>query len=301
MELFTGGGNDQIRADFIRRAILRTDLVPIPLTLELDVRADADGASRFSVGESVWTGAGDELEIIKSEHIRANRNVGQEIAAMVRVTAIAKAVAPAVFVQRKAIIMQDRALSEVYRACGATVRSIEGDFVVPRYACLAGEAPTFGIARACQEAGGVVAWKAGKLRFVQLSALFESRPVTNVFRSATQEVASEFLSRHDIPSFYSVDPDGAIVSGGDGVKERTQRFQPHADSGALRRMTGVLVLSRIAMLKYDARLSAGDLVTVDNGAEDPLVALTVATVFVPGADGDAQQQYTRAWLGRLVQ
>jgi hypothetical protein len=300
VDLYIGSGSDPIRGDFIRRAILRTDLVPIPLTLELDVRIDADGAARFAVGKSIFTGAGDELEIIKAEHVRANRNVGQEIAQMMRVTAICKPVAKAVFVQAKAIIKQDCALSEVYRACGATVKSIDGDFRVPRYTCLSGEAPTFGIARACQEAGGVVAWKSGKLRFRQLSALFEQRPVTDIQRTASQEVASEFTLRHDIPSFYSIDEDGNVI-GGDRTKERTQRFQPHADAGALRRMTGVLVLSRVALLKYDAKLAAGDLATVDGGAEDPVVALTVATLFESGADGGEAKQYTRAWLGRLVQ
>jgi hypothetical protein len=224
---------------------------------------------------------------------------GDSTHALMRVTCALKPVAKTAYVKRQAVIKRDASLSEVYRACGAELASVEGDFQVPRFVCLAGEAPTYHIARALQEAGGVVRWREQKLEFLDNAALFEQDEVENVWSTAAEDVAADLQERHDIPTFYSVDDDGEYVRG-DDAKERTQRFQPHANATALRHMTGVLVLRKVARLKYTRAVVAGDLLAIDDGDQEPLVALTVASLFATGTDGAAPTQYTRIWLGGLV-
>lgn len=299
MELYFGESGDQrVRGDFIRRAVLRSDLVPIPLTLEAEIRVSTDTAQHFAVGRSITTYDGDELEIIKSEHIQQAKMQGDDMPGYVRLIAILKTVAQVSFIKERAVIKNGTTLAAVYRACGATLRGIEGDFAVPRFTCLAGEAHTFHIARALQEAGGVVRWRDGRLAFVGLSALFEQEPTETIVDSASDDVQSGFLERHDIPWFYSLDADGEFVYGNRG-KPRAARYQPGANAITLRNMTGCLVLSKVTRLKYTQKVAAGDLVAVVGG--EPLVAMTVANVFQPGADGEAPEQFTRVWLGRYEQ
>ncbi|HAR08371.1 MAG TPA: hypothetical protein DCR98_08170, partial [Cobetia sp.] len=250
MELYFGENGDQrIRGDFIRRAVLRSDLVPIPLTLEAEIRVGTATAANFDVGRSIFTYDGDELEIIKSEHVQQARMQGDDMTGFVRLIATLKPVTPVSFIKPRAVIKHGASLSEVYRACGATLRGIEGDFPVPRFACLAGEAHTYHIARALQEAGGVVRWRNGRLAFVPLGALFEQDPMDAIVDSASDDVESGFLERHDIPWFYSLDADGEFVYGNRG-KPRAARFQPGANAMTLRNMTGCLVLTKTTRLKY---------------------------------------------------
>lgn len=285
-----------IRGDWIKKAILRSDLVPVPLTLEAEIRADRESALHFQVGNSIATYAGDELEIIYSEYKPSGKVQGSTEAAYVHLIAILKPVKGVSFIKQNAIIKYNATLAEVYRACGATLRSIEGDFSLPRFACLAGEVPTFHISRALQEAGGVVRWRHGKLAFIPLSLLLNQK-TTQTITSLTDDVDSGFLERHDVPSFYSTDADGAVISG-NKAKLRALRYQPGTSEMALRNMTSCLVHARTAKIKYNINTAAGDLVNI-RGSQTPLAVITSATVFSAGTDGDPQQQFTKVWLGRL--
>lgn len=285
-----------IRGDRIRRAVLRSDLVPVPLTLEAEIRIDDESAPHFEVGKVLATYAGDQLEIIKSETVRSGSVQGGEEATFARLIAILQPVKGVAFVKPKAIIKRSATLSEVYRAAGATLRSIDGDFTVSSFVCMAGEVPTYHIARALQEAGGVVRWRNGRLAFVGLRALLQQKPATSIVDSSADDVASGFLERHEIPAFASVDPDGRFVYG-NREKARALRYQHGLGEIALRNMTACLVHTKTTTIKYDTAVAAGDLVDVRGGK--PLVIMTAATLFAAGAEGDSPEQYTRLWLGRV--
>ncbi|MGL5290057.1 MAG: hypothetical protein ACRC9N_11355 [Aeromonas sp.] len=295
MELFYEK-DKPIRGDFIRRAVLRSDLVPVPLTLEADIRADRESASLFAIGRSLTTYLGDELEIIKSEYIPSGKMQGQGEAAFVRLVAVLKAVSAVAFIKPTAIITQRATLAEVYRSAGATLRGIEGDFAVVRFACLAGEVPSYHIARALQEAGGVVRWRSGGLGFVPLASLFGQKPFDTLPNYIGDVVTSGFLERHAIPAFYSVNADGGFVFGNRN-KPRALRYQPGANETMLRNMTSCLVLDRTYRYKYAPAVTAGDLFKIDGGPL--LVVMTAATLWEAGTDGEAPNQYTKLWLGRL--
>lgn len=298
MEILLEDNATTIRGDFIRRAVVRSDLVPIPLTLEADIRVEDETAEKLEVGKSLFLGSGDELEIIKEEYLQSATQSCGRMATHKRVVAVLKRVAQTAYLKDKAIIKRDATLSDVYRSCGATLKEIEGDFAVPRFACLAGEVPTYHIARALQEAGGVVRWADGKLAFKVNKDLFDQEPVETIAPNATEDVSSGFLERHDIPYFYSLDDSGEYVYGA-REKTRAARFHPGAKEMDLRNMTDVLMLKKRAKVKYTEALHAGDLVEI--AEEDPLVILTVATLYAGGTDGEQAQQITRLWLGKRVE
>lgn len=285
-----------IRGDFIRRAVMRSDLVPVPLTLEADIRIDAESGPFFAAGRSIHTYSNDELEIVKSEVVPSGRVQGEMEAAYVCIIAILKPVKDVSFIKSNAIIKRGATLAQIYRAAGATLRGIEGDFSVSRYTCLVGEVPSYHISRALQEAGGVVRWRNGRLAFKSLASLFDQKPVDVVPAGNSETLDSGFRERHEIPAFYSLDANGAFVFG-NRAKTRAVRFQQGASATTLRNMTSCLVVDRVSRFKYAPVIAAGDAIEVQGAGVR--VVMTAATVFEAGVDGEAPQQYTKLWLGRL--
>jgi hypothetical protein len=243
----------------------------------------------------------DELEIVKCEYQQvaqeARHSTSVSFGAFARVIAVLKQVAKTAYLKPSAVIKMDKPLSEIYQACGATECQINNDFPVSRFVCLAGETPTFHIARALQEAGGIVRWKDHQLEFMSVPDLFAQDPMEEELSNlVTEEVRSSFLERHDIPFFYSLDRDGEFVYGDRG-KPRTARYQPWTPEPSLRNMTKCLILRKSSRIVYNSKLAAGDLLTIHDA--DPLVIMTIASLFESGSDSGPPMQYSRLWLGGM--
>lgn len=294
MILFLSNGK-QIRGDVIKSAVLRSDLAPIPLTLEAEVRADADMVRLLAEGQTITAGA-DKLYIVKSVTGIDRAYQGQRELAATRITALLEPCHRVGFVRTTAIVKEDATLSAIYRAAGATIKAIDADFPVPRFTCLVGGTPTFPIARALQEEGGVVRWKGSRLKYVRLADLFAQKPVIDVPDDAADDVDSGFTERHMVPWFFSLDPRGEMVFG-NREKGRSVQFSPFTDPGRLRALTRCLVRRKVSKLSYAPNILAGDLVNFIGGTK--LAVITAAHVFESGTDGSGSNQYTRLWLGSL--
>lgn len=290
---------DQIRGDLIITAALRYDLAPVPVTLEADFRADDSLMENLKEGRTLTTGHGDRLRIIYSRPVLGGTVRDEKLDSAIRIVAFLEECAPASFVRERAIIQSRKTLHAIYRACGCPLQSVSADFAVPRFVCLTGDTPTMHIARALQEAGGVVAWRDGKLHFVRVPDLFKQQPVKQLPNSASDDVQSGFLERHEVPFFFTVDPTGAIKTG-DRSKARSAHFAPHQNAAALHNMTHVLVRKKICKINFDASVRAGDLIDFAGG--DKLTVLTACHFFASGTDrGGAQQQYSKLWMGGMLQ
>lgn len=296
MILYLADGN-QLRGDFILSAIMRSDLAPVPSTVELDVRVgDGELEAQLAQDQILTTGAGDKYRIVKSVKAQDTQTQGDSLRAVMRVTALLDACHTLAFVRSRALIMERALLSAIYRAAGATLKSVEADFPVARFVCPVGETPTFHVTRALQEEGGAVRWKEGALAFMRLADLFKQEPVQTLPHSAADDVESGFLERHEIPWFYSLDDAGAFVFG-NRDKPRSARFLPFANEQRLRNMTRCLIRRKVVRLPLDATLCAGDLIEFTNG--DRLAIITAAHVWEGAEAGNGGQNYTRLWLGAL--
>jgi len=291
----------QIRGDFIKSAVLRSDMSPVPVTLEAEIRID-DGIDKYlTEGQLLTVGGasaqyGDAMRIIKSTKVINRAVQGERKMAGVQVTAILDACHPVVFVRNKAIIKENDTLASIYRAAGATLKSIDADFPVPMFYCFVGDTPSFHIARALQEEGGVVRWKNGRLKFFRLPDLFRQKPIMNLPNNASDDVHSGFLERHEIPWFFSLNDSGGFVYGNQN-KPRSVRFSPRKNEQHLRNMTRCLVQRKATKINFASQLAAGDLINFIDG--EPLVIITAAHAFQSGTDGSGSNQYTRLWLGSL--
>lgn len=296
MILFLADGK-QIRGDLIKSAVLRSDLAPMPMTLEADIRSgDNDMDKRLAEGQLLSIGSGDALHIVKSIRVAGRSTQGTREMAGFRITALLKSCLGAAYVRSRAIIKESASLSAIYKAAGATIKAVDADFPVPRFYCPVGETPTFHIARVLQEEGGVVRWKSGRLQFVRLPDLFKQSPVKTLPDNASDDVDGGFLERHEVPWFFSLDAAGAAVFG-NRKKPRTVRYAPFKDTQRLRNMTRCLVHRKTVRIDYDGRIGAGDLIAFAGG--EKLAVVTAAHVFGSGTDGGASDTYTRLWLGAL--
>lgn len=292
---------EQIRGDFIKSAALRSDLSPVPVTLEAEIRSD-DGIEKYlEEGQIITVGGasaqyGDAMRIIKSTKVINRAVQGEREMTGIQITAILDACHAVAFVRDRAIIKENETLTSIYRATGATLKSIDADFPVPRFYCFAGDTPSFHIARLLQEEGGVVRWKGGRLRFFRLPDLFRQKVTMNLPNNASDDISSGFLERHEVPAFFSLSDSGAFVFGNLN-KPRNARFAPHKNEQRLRNMTRCLVQRKVTKINLAGQLAAGDLINFIDG--EPLCIITVAHVFESGTDGGGNNQYSRIWLGSL--
>lgn len=299
MILFLSNGR-QIRGDLIDQAILRSDLSPIPVTLEADIRAgDDDFEARLQEGQLLKTVSGDEFYIIKSERTSSRASLGDKELAGFRITALLNCCLSVAYVRSRAIIKENATLSAIYRAAGASVPSIQSDFPVPRFYCPIGQTPTFHIARVLQEEGGVVRWKNSKLQFIRLQGILDGKVVRTLPETAALDVNTGFLERHEVPWFFSLDEAGGVVFG-NRDKPRSVQFSPFKNVQRLRNMTRCLIQRKTAKILYDINICAGDVIAFTGGTK--YAVITAAHVFKSGStDGGATEAFTRLWLGEVEQ
>lgn len=297
MLLFLPDGT-QIRPDAVSSAVLRSDLAPIPLTLEAEIRTgEEEIENALAEGKVVHTSTGDAMQIVKSVLIRGDNVQGDRLMSGVRITALLQSCLPLAYVRSRAIIKEKASLAGIYRSAGATIKGIVGDFPVPRFYCYVGETPTFHVSKILQEEGGAVRWKNGRLRFFSLQDMMSQDPIRVVPNVGQDAVETGFLERHTVPWFYSLDDTGAFVFG-NTAKARKAMYSPFKNVQHLRNMTRCLVHKKTLKLAYDARIAAGDVIQTTDG--ERYAVITAAHVFESGADeGQMQNAYTRLWLGQV--
>jgi len=287
----------QVRGDLIASATLRSDLAPVPMTLEADINVGDASIERQLVQDQIITaGSGDKFRIVKAVKAQSKDVQGERLRAVMRVTALLDSCHAVAFVRSRAIIREQASLAAIYRATGATIRAIGADFPVPRFYCPVGDTPSFHIARVLQEEGGVVRWKDGRLTFIRLPDLFKQVPITTLPHNASDEVESGFLERHELPFFYSLDASAGFVFG-NRDKPRIARFAPFQNEQRLRNMSRCLLRAKVVKVPFDMTIGAGELVQFSDGSK--LAVITAAHVWAATSGAGPGKSYTRLWLGAL--
>ncbi len=288
--------NKEIRGDLIRFAAIRNDAVPIPVTLEAEIWIDESIENGLSEGKTIKAGnAEDEFCIIKSIKMTDRNSTGEHVMQSVKIIALIQSCAKVSFVRQSSIIKESATFSDIYKASGATIK-VENDFKIDRFNCYIGETPSFHIARALQENGGIIRYKKGKMTFFRLPDLLNQKPVIALPNNASHDIKSGFSERHEVQFFYSIDDKGQFIYGNKN-KARTARFMPFMNEQQLKNLTRCLIKRKIARVYYDETICAGDLVNVVGS--NPLVVVTAAHVAKSGTDGTPAEQYTALWLSSV--
>ena len=297
MLLFLPDGR-QIRGDLIESAVLRSDLSPIPVTLEAEIRSGDENFEPFlRQGKLLKNAAGDEFYIVKSERVSSRAAQGDKELSGCRIIALLNSCLSVAYVRSRAIIKENATLSAIYRAAGATIPAIQNDFPVPRFCCLVGQTPTFHIARVLQEEGGVVRWKKSRLQFIRLQTILDGQVARTLPDTACQELETGFLEHHEVPWFFSLDSSGGFIFG-NREKPRSVKFSPFKNVQRLRNLTRCLVQRKKAKILYDENICAGDIIGFTNAKK--YAVITAAHVFKSGTtQGGQNEAYTTLWLGEV--
>ena len=273
-------------------AVLRTDLVPVPVSLELEVRHDDELAKQLAEGQKIFvTGKAVELQIIKSQ-IKQSPQIPDR--GMIQVTAVLSSCVAIGYRRQKAVILKSNSLGAIYKACGAKV-SIKNDFTVPLFVSFLGQVPSELIAKVLQEEAAVVRLSGKQLDCVRLADLMKQAPKLSLPQGFGEQIASGFLERHLVPSFYSTGDNRAVVKG-NTKKVRAIQYTPRHSERAANNMTSALITKQVLNLSYNDDYQAGDVFNIGGVA---MAIITAAHVYETENEGDGGNQYTRLWLGEL--
>lgn len=296
MLIYPQGATSALRSDLIVRAVERSDLTPVPRTIELEVRDTPDTEPLRQGARMVAGREGVEFLIVKNAPGGlAPYTQGDRPVATRKLVGLLASCAPIAQRTQRSIVRYGASLGEIYRACGAQVR-IDQDFSVGLFACYKGMTPSFEIAKALQEEAGALVFAGGRVAFRRLDELLKGEPVATLREDSLEGVESDFLERHLVPFAFSTDPTGSTISTRSELG-RGVLYRPRADAKILNNLSTALVMRRKGRSTYAPHINAGMRLNV--GAA-PFVVITAAHVADVGADGGEGEQYTQLWLGEVV-
>lgn len=296
MNVYLSENGDQLPTDVVIRWVSRSDLTPIPRNLEFTVKLIDGVEAKLQRGATIWSGRENlPYKIVKTQKAPPLGEVqGKEQQQAMSVIALLASCAPLAEPSAQAVVMRDAPFSAVLRSCGAYLR-IGSDFSVPRFTCLRGTQPSYGVATVLQEEGAALVLVGGRLQVMRLTDLARQAPVDDIGQvDASAKVDSEFLELQQVPSWYSVNDSGAIVAGQMG-ESRVINFMPRGDQRQLRNASCVLVRSKTVDSQQCQQIQAGNVLTV--GGEN-LVVITAAHAAIQKTG--AMESYSRLWMGKLV-
>jgi hypothetical protein len=294
--IYPPGVDTPLRGDLIVRAVLRSDLTPVPQTIELEVRDTIDTAG-LKEGAVCRVGR-DGVEFLIIKDMRGpndGRVQGDRPMRTRQCIGLLASCAPVADNLQRAVVRYGSAIGEIYRACGAKVR-IDSEFSVSVFACYKGQTPAFEIAKALQEEGGALVVKGTRVAFMRLSQMLEPEPIVTFTEDAAVAIQSSFLERHTVPFAFSINASGGFEFGR-SESGRGVIYRPRCPPYILNNLSAALITRRKLFTGFAPQVLAG--MRVDLG-EKPFVVVTAAHVFEPGGDADHGEQSSTLWLAEVV-
>ena len=294
MNIYLSDGSTIDGGDLIN-AIYRTDLVPVPVTMELMTKATERLLPLLAVGQKIMTVKKVTLVIVKStvineQSIKAGRRIGA-----IHAVAVLDGFEALLGITHKATDLQATSFNEIYRALGARA-GIKRDLKVRSFVCLKGQLPTTPIAAALQKEAAVIHHTDfdNAVSVVGLNELM-SGEATPFDKLSLQWIEHPNAVKHGNTNFLSVDEDGTTILG----QPRGQRsidYYPRVDSRELQNLRRILITKATITRQLDDRLDAGKLIEVDG---QRLVVLTAAHRYDSGTLGGRATTATKAWLAQV--
>lgn len=285
-------GAPPLRGDIVLSAILRSDIVPIPESIEVTVRWDVDLLQLIKEGKLVKAGRNDSLyKIVKVAY--TDEAQGQQAARPYgNITFIALIDnCQKIGVRRdSAVYKEGTTFASVYAACGSTA-PIGKNVPLDIFGCLIGEYPSIPIARVLQEEQTTVFWDGHKLNFFRNGDLFSQKPLQIMATDTTEDIKTKFSEKHLIPSFYSTDKMGGIIWGEKKPTSNT-RFICQTCPIQLRNLGHVLVNTKILKSYFAPQLHAGGIIKV---VKKKFVIMTAVHTYAHRR----KESFSKIWLGEL--
>lgn len=293
-----GSDGTPLRGDLITRVALRTDLVPIPSTVEITAIQTRETLAALAEGLTVNVGGTQQdYLLVKVGAGRGQRVMrgDREAATITAVGILASCAAVGGRLQRS-IIREGSNFAEIYRSIGAAA-VIGSDFAVPQFSAFIGMLPTPEIARVLQEEAAVVMLQGGKLHFRRLADLMSEKAAIEFPEDRTDETKADFLERHSVPFAFTTTADNALLA----TKREAARgiaYRPRGNARVLNNISSALIQRRTMRESLSPELNAG--ARIDVGGR-PHVVITAAHLREQAVFGGEGAEYTQLWLGEFQQ
>ena len=295
MEVVSASGVP-LRGDIVTRVVMRTDLVPIPSTVEVTARKIPESTEALRRGAVIMVG-GKRIPyrvVVDGGSTETGMQQGGREVAEISVTAVLDSCAALADPLQRSIFRERGSFADIYRSIGATA-TVQSDIAVPRFGAVIGSSPTMAVMRVLQEEAATVFLRDGKVLIRRLSDLVAEKAAITFPVDRTQRLESELLARHAIPFVVSTDEANGVVS----TKREAGRavvYWPRADTRVLNNMGTSLLTTRKMQQALEVDINAGDRIDVGG---TPMVVVTAAHVFqAKTADADGEEK-TVLWLGEL--
>jgi hypothetical protein len=296
VEVFTADGTP-LRGDLVPRVTLRTDLTPIPSTVEITTLNTRETAAAIVAGKIVLVGVDRtpyELVRVDADRTDGIQRGAREVGTTTAYGILESCAALGRRLQRS-VIREGSTFAEIYRSIGCTA-VVESDFAIPSFGCFIGMYPTPAIARVLQEEAAVVFYSRGKIRFRRLAELIAAPAAITFPVDRAEEVSSDFLERHALPFVVSTAQGGSVVTSRREVA-RGMVYRPRADQRILNNMGIALVQRRKMREGLSTDLNAGT--RMDIGGR-PHIVITAAHVRAAATDEGKGEEFTQLWLGEVA-
>lgn len=278
-------------------AVLRSDSVPIPLSLEFQVLLNTEIEPQLAEGEIVSIGENYiEMKIIKANIqrtgiVRDGKRVviGAFIAILNGCEQLIKPLA-------KAIAIENTSIGTALKASG-TKLAIAEDVPLMRYFCPFGQTPTYEIARKCAEEAAVInSDNNGKIVVRRLSTLMQSaEPKLKLDATSVSWKNNSTGLLHELPSYITINKDGKTVEG-EIEAGKVASYYPNLDGRRLKNLSTALVCKGTIQRALSTEIMAGDLIEVDSTR---YYVLTAAHRVDTGALGGAKVTATKLWIAQV--
>jgi len=296
MRVMLSNGNF-IGTDKFISGSLRTDCIPVPISLEFQVILDEEIDAQLQDDSIVKIGD-DYLELVIVKRVVQNTGIlrddklltiGAYIALLNGCEKLIKPTARAVF-------LENTSIGSSLRASGNKLKILE-DVPLEKYFCAVGATPTYEIARKCgEEACVIFGSKSGKIVVKRLSQILNAEPKATFDESSIQWVANQAQLDHSIPTYQTLNADGSTVEGELKSGSRTG-FYPNLDARRVKNLSTALVTRGTILRTYNPDFMAGDVVAV---GKKKYVILTSAHRFDTGNLGKPSVSATKLWLAEVV-
>ena len=290
--------NKVISASELIIATLRTDLVPVPVSIEFAVKHTKELEEQLIDGAEILVNDFPySFEIVysnpvKSQSIKDNARIGG-----ISCIAVFKGCVKILENAKKAIILDQTSFNSAYRACGASNIRLGDDIPLPEFICLNGSLISKRLALYLQQEAAVFCYRDSKICVLKLDTIFKQAPVLKLDPSEVQWFNSKQIEKHQKSSYVSVDQDGSTFIGDDTTTKGQSIIQKAGlDARQLKNLEKVLIPRGVVFRSLSLELKAGDVVEID---KKNYVFLTVAHQEETGAIGGNIGSMTKIWLASL--
>lgn len=298
MRIVISSSNKLISASELMIATLRTDLVPVPISIEFAVKHTKVLEQQLADGAEILVNdIHHAFEIVyshpvKSQTIKENSRIGG-----ISCIAVLKGCKKLLANASKAVILDQTSFNSAYRACGASNIRLGEDLPLPEFICLKGRLPTERLALYLQQEAAVICYRNNKISVLKLDAIIKQKPALKLDPSEVQWINSVQLEKHQKSSYVSIDADGSTVIGDDTTTQGQSIVQKAGlDARQLKNLEKVLIPRGVLHRSLSLELNAGDVVEID---KKNYVILTAAHQAETGAIGGNVGSMTKLWLASL--